>query len=349
MIGARILKRLAKRVGSPIVDLAGVYARRTHWLTRLPGTWTIVMYHRVIDDPALDPFRLGMCVTRSNFEAQVRWLRSRFNILPVAQCMRTLEHGEALPERALSITFDDGYLDNLLHALPTLMRHGVPFTVFAPSGGIDSGEAFWWDRVICAVARTRVRTLDLREFSLPLGVRLSLDGAARAQAAELLLSQLWDLPNNLRPGTVRAIEAALKPSGLQSLRPQRLTPAHLRDMHAQGVEIGAHSVSHCNLRTASRHEVVCEMRESRAYLEQLLQAPVEGFAYPGGFISTETIDLARDLGFKYAMATTVGANGPPYERFALRRIGMPDAPPADFRRAFSHALKRGAASAACVY
>jgi peptidoglycan/xylan/chitin deacetylase (PgdA/CDA1 family) len=341
MIGARILKGLAKRVGSPIVDLAGVYTRRAQRVTRVPGSWTIVMYHRVIDDPALDPFRLGMCVTRENFDAQVRWLRSRFNILPVAQCMRRLEDGQALPERALSVTFDDGYLDNLVHALPIMLRHGVPFTVFVPSGGMDSDEMFWWDRVISAMARTRVRTLDLRDLSLPLATRLSLDGAGRAQAVELLLSQLWALPNNLRVNTVRDIEAALKSPAAPQIRPRRLAPEHVRDLHRQGAEIGAHSVSHGNLLVASRDEVRCEMRASRACLEQLLQSPVDGFAYPGGYMGAETIDLAREQGFKYAMAATVGANGPPYERFALRRIGMPDSPPADFRRAFSAALERG--------
>jgi peptidoglycan/xylan/chitin deacetylase (PgdA/CDA1 family) len=114
-------------------------------------------------------------------------------------------------------------------------------------------------------------------------------------------------------------------------------------LHRQGVEIGAHSVSHPNLALADEALVRGEMQQSRRMLEELLQEPVTGFAYPGGRLQVTAQRLSRELGFRYALSTIPGANLPDYEVSRLRRIGMPDAELPDFRRAFSGALERGIA------
>jgi peptidoglycan/xylan/chitin deacetylase (PgdA/CDA1 family) len=341
MIGQRSLKAFAKVIGSPVIDATGVYESRIRRHAAGPGRWTIVMYHRVIDDPAHDPFRLGMCVTLPHFERQIRYLRSSFNILPVRDAMRRLDAGDPLPERALSVTFDDGYLDTLTCALPVLERYTVPFSVYVPTGEIESGQRLWWDRVIDAVAATPCASLDFERLGLAeTGATLALDDVQRADGVERLLGLLWDLPAQPRLDAIARIEQQLAPAASSGSR--RLTPVQLQDLHRRGVEIGAHSVTHPNLCVAANGEVRSEMALSRMYLETLLQQAVDGFAYPGGRMSADTAAVARELGFRYALATTSGVNTTPFDAFALRRIGMPDAPLADFRRAFSRAMARGA-------
>jgi len=48
--------------------------------------------------------------------------------------------GSPLPERAVLITFDDGYRDNLVNALPVLHEHGYPAVVFVPIAYLDDGR-----------------------------------------------------------------------------------------------------------------------------------------------------------------------------------------------------------------
>ena len=45
--------------------------------------------------------------------------------------------GAPLPDGAVLITFDDGYLDNLVNALPILVQHGYPAVVFVPIAYLD--------------------------------------------------------------------------------------------------------------------------------------------------------------------------------------------------------------------
>jgi peptidoglycan/xylan/chitin deacetylase (PgdA/CDA1 family) len=56
----------------------------------------------------------------------------------------------------------------------------------------------------------------------------------------------------------------------------------LRDLHADGVTIGAHSVSHLPMSGLSPREVAYEAAESRRVIQQQLGTTVRTFAYPYG-------------------------------------------------------------------
>ncbi len=339
MTPMRTAKNLVKALGSPLIDSLGVYQRRIDRLIAETGSWTIVMYHRVIVDPAADPFRLGMCVSRDRFAAQVRYFRQHFHPIGLNEGAQMLARGDPLPPRALSVTFDDGYLDNLTHALPVLKTHGMPYALYVPTGGLDSGDMLWWDRVIGAVACTERQAVELAELGLVTQPEtLSLAAWQRVNTVSRMLDLLWRLPSQQMRASVERIERALRPRITPQLYAGRLSSSQLRDLHAQGVEIGAHSVDHPNLALATSDETRQELLGSRSELEQLLQAPVPGLAYPGGRMRAETARIAQELGFEYAVATSSGNNQPPIDVFELRRVGMPDTSMSDFRRAVSVTL-----------
>ncbi len=101
-----------------------------------PGTLRVLMYHRVADTRDGDI----LAVTPFAFAQQMIWLREEgWQVLPLREAILRLENG-SLPERAVAITFDDGYRDNYEEALPILIRHGFPATVF-PVTGFVLGES----------------------------------------------------------------------------------------------------------------------------------------------------------------------------------------------------------------
>ena len=47
--------------------------------------------------------------------------------------------------RRIAVTLDDGYRNNLEHALPVFRRHAVPFTIYVCPGFSDRTSELWWE------------------------------------------------------------------------------------------------------------------------------------------------------------------------------------------------------------
>lgn len=65
-------------------------------------------------------------------------------VLPLEEAHRLLAGG-ALPDKAVCLTFDDGYASVVEQAWPELQRRGMPATLFAVSGYLRGGDRFPWD------------------------------------------------------------------------------------------------------------------------------------------------------------------------------------------------------------
>lgn len=87
----------------------------------------ILMYH-MVSDPRRGAGFNGLRVSPARFEWQLAWLRRQgYAFFTVSELWRQWDH---LPERAVAITFDDGYADNLRHALPLLEKYDACATLY---------------------------------------------------------------------------------------------------------------------------------------------------------------------------------------------------------------------------
>jgi peptidoglycan/xylan/chitin deacetylase (PgdA/CDA1 family) len=76
-----------------------------------------------------------------------------------------------------------------------------------------------------------------------------------------------------------------------------VTPSQVRELHANGVEIGSHSISHPDLTLLDRAAAEEELRGSKLALEDVLDAEVRVLAYPNGTANAETRDACRAAGY----------------------------------------------------
>jgi peptidoglycan/xylan/chitin deacetylase (PgdA/CDA1 family) len=94
----------------------------------------------------------------------------------------------------------------------------------------------------------------------------------------------------------------------------------VRRLHAAGVEIGGHTVTHPDLTTLGFEAARDELASARRELEALLDAPVTSAAYPFGRATEETIRACAAAGFHAACRTS--GNGAPDNALDFPREDM---------------------------
>lgn len=89
----------------------------------------ILMYHMVSEHRPGAKFN-KLRVTPANFAQQMAMMvRSGYQFFTMSELVTRWQAG-TLPKKALAITFDDGYQDNLTQALPILQQYQVPATIY---------------------------------------------------------------------------------------------------------------------------------------------------------------------------------------------------------------------------
>jgi peptidoglycan/xylan/chitin deacetylase (PgdA/CDA1 family) len=263
----------------------------------------VLLYHRVTTLPR-DPQRLA--VSPENFHKHLEWLKARFPILRFEDDWRSARRP------AVVVTFDDGYADNALEALPILEETGVPATFFISTGNLGTRREFWWDEVERCV---EAAPPGAKQFALPLdaGGRVFPTRSSEERSAiyEALHPVFKTLPIAAREGSLAALRewAGLVEEGRDTHR--ALAVQELRALAASRfVSLGAHAVNHAPLSRLSADAQRSEIDRSRRDIEQLTGNPVRLFAYPFGGTrdyDKRSVELCREAGFAKAAANVQGS------------------------------------------
>lgn len=286
------------------------------WRRRVQPTGRILCYHRVNNDR--DPYFPSMPV--AVFEQQMRHVARYHRVVPLTQLVDHL--ASASTEPVLAITFDDGYRDNFENAFPTLQRHGLPATIFLTTGGLDSGEPLWFERLASAIQTTARESLDVEQ---PPGRLRLRNQEERLRANKELFTRLRQMPGAERQSCLMKILRDLHSADAAARRNTMLAWDQVRQMKQHGIEFGGHTVTHPYLSRLPAEEVGWEVSECKRRIEAELQSEVIHFAYPNGrtedFTALSKATL-RDAGYQTAVTTIWGVNDASTDRMELRR-GQP--------------------------
>ncbi|WP_405242489.1 polysaccharide deacetylase family protein [Lentisalinibacter salinarum] len=278
------------------------------------GRLSIFIFHRVLAAP--DPLFPGE-VDVNRFSEMLSWITKWFHVLPLGDAVDGLQR-RSLPARSASITFDDGYTDNATNALPILQRHDAPATFFVATGYLNGGR-MWNDTIIEAVRSTRQSKLELG--SIGAGTLPTTSIHEKQQAIERLIGLIKYRDYRERDELATAIAEQADSPLPDNLM---MTDTQVRELHAAGMTIGAHTVDHPILRLCDSAEARREISASRDYLEALSGDKVTLFAYPNGKPGTDYLPeqarLVEELGFKAAVSTAPGASRAGDDVFQLRRF-----------------------------
>lgn len=269
------------------------------WRNRSRNSLLNILYHGVVNrnDLSFSPRH----ISRDQFIRNLRYLTRNFDIVSLPEAFELYRNHQPLKRKTLTISFDDGYLNNLETAFPIIEEFNVPVTFFI--SGISTQEmevrALWTDLISCL------------QFFNP-NKKVIIDG--------LEFINLMHSPDNIHllehlktkepPDRDRIMDELIKnydlitkikkvPDELWKLQ----TASDLKKLAASPlVTIGSHGHLHYNLGQISPAEALKEITISKKLLEETLQQEINMIAYPDGSYTDEVKDLAERSGYDKQLA-----------------------------------------------
>lgn len=290
----------------------------------------VLLYHR-IDELSLDPQLLS--VTPEHFNQHLEVIRRKGWPMALRDMVQALQRNEKLPRKAVAVTFDDGYADNVVNAKPLLERYGVPSTVYVTSGYVGTSREFLADQL---------ESLFLLPGTLPLNLKLTIRGdvyewdlgkdgsyseeayqsnrhwhvessdtpTARHKVYLALCQLLYALPSVEQRSILDGLLhwAGRTPHGRSTHR--AMTASEIAVLARNGlVDVGSHTVEHPSLASLSPDDQRREIVRSKADLEAIVERAVTSFAYPFGTradYTVETVKIVREAGYTNACSNFPG-------------------------------------------
>ena len=272
------------------------------------------MYHRVLPperarELATEP---GMYVTPETFRQQLDWIATSFRVLPAGEIVDRLQEGLPLPEKALGITFDDGWRDNFEFAFPELTSRGLPATIFLVTDRVGTAGAFWPDEVArrLAVLRPGERQETVRRMNAP----------EQTGNCDQLLSWLKQLSEKDREASLDH----LRESATTEFAQQRelLDWDEVGRMAPEGIDFESHGATHAILPGLGEDETLRELTISRQTLRERGLGRQRLFAYPSGAWNAAAKRAAKESGYRAAFVVRRGTVCSASDPMELPRLGL---------------------------
>ncbi|MFC1843888.1 polysaccharide deacetylase family protein [Thermodesulfobacteriota bacterium] len=235
----------------------------------------------------------------------MKYLKQQFPIL------RFEEDWSAVKKPAVAITFDDGYADNVLEALPILKEVGVPATFFISTGNIGTDNEFWWNRL---------ENILLQEGRFPESFKLddSLHKrtweASTLKQRKTLYGELVALMQKVSPDRMetwlKQLEEWAGPNTKEKNYNRTMSSGEIKRLAASPwATVGAHTVNHSALSALTEEQQRQEIFSSKQVLEDITGEEIETFSYPFGRkqdYNRTSVRLCRKAGFVKAASNFPG-------------------------------------------
>ena len=303
---SRTIKRVSARILFPLLSHS-----RSYYLSKpfYSGLGSILMFHRVCPESSRPRIRgnSGLEVTPEYLENTIKFLRkNNYEIISLSRVAKILNDNYKKKKFAV-LTFDDGYIDNYVHAYPIFKKHRVPFSIYVTTNFPDGNGILWWyilEDLILKEARIEFQLNGL-EYQYSCASLLQKEWAYQ-QIHGLILNG----PSNDLNQRILQVFKNYDIDFLKKTSQLALTWEQIREMSADPlIEIGAHTINHHVLSKLTDFAVQKEMEGSRDKIESEINQKVEHFSYPFGTrkeVGQREFRIAKKCGFKTSTTTTIG-------------------------------------------
>ncbi|ABR59363.1 polysaccharide deacetylase family protein [Sinorhizobium medicae] len=247
--------------------------------------------------------------------------RDGYRFIPLDELPSSLTFAGTRP--LACFTLDDGYRNNLDHALPVFERHGVPFTVFVTAGYAERTHTLWWETLAELLSVSR-----RFHFDFGTGEEIVASGSLpQKQAAFDRLATY--IHESGEADAIAALNRAACEHGIDPLAiTERLTldEAGLRRLiRCPLASLGGHTISHRAIARLGDGEARREIAGSAGCVEAITGRRPSTFAYPYGdrlSVSPRDHRLVAELGISVAVTTQPAMLAETTNLHALPRISL---------------------------
>lgn len=309
----------------------GYYRLRLSFASSRQKRLLILMYHDLAPGTLTNNRGEGSgLITADIFEIHLKAILKDFRPITVEEAMLELDNHGEFRENSVAITFDDGYSSVYNVAWPILRKYGVSATVFITTDWIDGKIRFWWDELKTVVDQGNFVGFDSKEFcsmfQIDPGIFNVNNSWNKGQKESLLNALSYSLmkkPTAIQKDAVDYLKAKTLVDTSQTADSNApLSWEMIREMAAENMEFGAHTISHLNLSHASDEEAYREMSESKTIIEKAINKEVCGFAYPYGYDAEgyrRFLPMLKEIGYSYACLSWWGSNTAQTNRYLFFR------------------------------
>ena len=260
--------------------------------------YAVFCYHRIAERHKVlnknNPLS-GLEVHQNIFEEQIKFLKKNFTIIPIEE----LEHHIKSKNKsfAISVTFDDGYLDNLDLALPVLENYNVPATIFITTRFLERSDFMWWYYLW--------DNLNTQKYIFINSKKKYLDNQKDiVNWFGIISKEVINLNYHNQKNYLDEIFGTELDFDFKDLL---INIDQLLDLSKNPlIEIGSHTQTHAKLTCLSDEDIRNELRESKVEIEKIINKKVKFLAYPYGSkneVNDKIINFAKDAGYKMAFST----------------------------------------------
>lgn len=293
--------------------------------------WAI---HGVMDDqdnPAWRPLRPQL--SRTKLEEYMRvFSRRGYRFISLEDAKEMLRGRKHIQPYSMVLTFDDGYRNNLTHALPILRRYNAPATFYLPTGFLDNPKPFWWDRLDYALQQANVHGREVKVGSFA----MILDSSSRPALQESykrlrrmakeqqmsdhdFMQDIDQLAVQLEQESGRVLSDIQEDDDYSAI----MTWDQISQCTNNDVTFGSHTVDHVRLGLVDVEIARDQLVRSKQHIEDRTGKRCMSICCPNGSHSDETTAIARECGYVCQFTGEEGLNCVGDDLMTLKRISLP--------------------------
>lgn len=279
------------------------------------------------------------------FKKQIEFMKANFSIVTMEQVIASIKGEEILPENALLLTFDDGYIDNYMYAFPILEDAGVQGSFFISGKTFDTHQLLDVNKIHYILASADINSLLIDVFE-----RLNHYRGKEFEYAsndelfnQYAVSNRFDCKETI---FVKRILQTVLPEKLRNIISSDLfekyvgvseetlayelymSEEQIKSMKRHGMFIGLHGYDHYWLGNLNTEQMKTDITKALEVMDSFIKKNEWVMNYPYGSYNSDVIDFIKSKGAVLGVTTEVRVADLSMDSvYELPRLDCNDFPP----------------------